>query len=157
MKESTKSTPKKRTRPTKNWREKVLAVLKETGNITDSCRRAGINKGTLYNHRDKDPEFALALSDAIEASIENLELEARRRAEKGTKKPIYQQGRLVGYVQEYSDTLLIFLLKAHKPEKYRERYDFNHGGKLEINKVVETIVRTREEAAQALSDLSQTS
>jgi hypothetical protein len=155
--ETTKPAPKKRTRPTKNWREKVLKALRETGNITDSCRRAGINKDTFYQHRDKDPEFAAALAEAIEASIENLELEARRRAAKGCKRPVYQQGRLVGYVQEYSDTLLIFLLKAHKPEKYRERYAIKHGGELEIHEVVETVVRTREEAAKAISDLPKAS
>jgi hypothetical protein len=90
----TKDTPKKRTRPTKNWRDKVLKYLSETGNIADACKRAGVVKSTFYRHRDKDPEFALALSEAIEVSIENLELEARRRAEKGTKKPIYQKGQL---------------------------------------------------------------
>jgi hypothetical protein len=32
-------------------------------------------------------------------------------------------GMLVGYTQEYSDLLLITLLKAHLPEKYRERVE----------------------------------
>ncbi len=48
-------------------------------------------------------------------------LEAVRRAVEGTEKPVYQQGRLVGHVQEYSDTLLIFLLKGRRPEKYGEK------------------------------------
>ena len=29
---------------------------------------------------------------------------------------------------QYSDTLLITLLKAHRPEKYRDRVDLKHGG-----------------------------
>ncbi len=29
-------------------------------------------------------------------------------------------------MKEYSDTLCIFLLKAHAPEKYRERVDVKH-------------------------------
>lgn len=30
-------------------------------------------------------------------------------------------------ITEYSDTLLIFLLKAHRPKKYRERYSVEIG------------------------------
>jgi hypothetical protein len=37
-----------------------------------------------------------------------------------------EEGRpRVATVREYSDTLAIFLLKAHSPEKYRERSDVN--------------------------------
>lgn len=50
-----------------------------------------------------------------------LEDEARRRAFEGFDKPIVHQGVITDTVKEYSDTLAIFLLKAHFPEKYRER------------------------------------
>lgn len=33
----------------------------------------------------------------------------------------------IATMKEYSDTLAIFLLKAHDPEKYRERQEINHG------------------------------
>jgi hypothetical protein len=36
-----------------------------------------------------------------------------------------------------SDTLAIFLLKAHRPEKYRERYDVKHSGALTLDKARE--------------------
>jgi hypothetical protein len=32
----------------------------------------------------------------------------------------------VGQEQEVSDTLLIFMLKARRPEKYRDRYDMTN-------------------------------
>lgn len=38
----------------------------------------------------------------------------------------------MGSVQRYSDTLLIFLLKAAKPEKYRDRYDIRHSGAADL-------------------------
>jgi hypothetical protein len=41
--------------------------------------------------------------------------EAWRRAVKGCRKPVYQGGQLVGYVREFSDLLLIFLIKAARP------------------------------------------
>ena len=52
-----------------------------------------------------------------------MELEARRRAVKGTDKPVFQRGEQVGTIREYSDTLLMFLLKANKPEKFRDNFD----------------------------------
>ena len=40
----------------------------------------------------------------------------------GIDEPVYQGGALVGTRRFFSDTLAIFLLKAHRLEKYRERY-----------------------------------
>jgi len=40
---------------------------------------------------------------------------------------------MVATVKEYSDTLAIFLLKAHDPEKYRERSDVSVKGELTVN------------------------
>jgi len=42
-------------------------------------------------------------------------------------------GQLVpATVKEYSDPLAIFLLKAHRPDKYRERSDVNVTGQIDI-------------------------
>src|SRR5262249_4954507 len=49
--------------------------------------------------------------------------EMRRRALVGWDEPVYQGGKLVGHIRKFSDTLLIFALKAERPEKYRERYE----------------------------------
>ncbi len=57
-----------------------------------------------------------------------LEDEAVRRAKDGVEEPVYQGGKLVGHVQKYSDTLLIFLLKGAKPEKFRERSQHEFSG-----------------------------
>ena len=34
--------------------------------------------------------------------------------------PVFYQGQVVGHIRKYSDNLLMFLLKAHWPEKFRE-------------------------------------
>ena len=54
-------------------------------------------------------------------NVDAFQEEAHRRAVQGIEKPVYQGGRLVGTVREYSDTLLIFLLKGLRPERYKER------------------------------------
>ena len=51
-----------------------------------------------------------------------LEAEAIRRATEGVLKPTgWYKGEPGGYIREYSDILLIFLLKGAKPDKYAER------------------------------------
>jgi len=40
------------------------------------------------------------------------------RAVKGTKKPVFRGGEVVGHTTEFSDSMLMQLLKARKPEKY---------------------------------------
>lgn len=115
-----KLTPKK---ADVTWRDKFLRRLAATGNVTAACRSAKISRQTAYNARAEDPHFAAAWDEALIVATELLELEARRRAEKGVLDPIYFQGQQVGKIRRYSDTLLIFLLKAHAPEKYRERLE----------------------------------
>ena len=46
---------------------------------------------------------------------DNLEAEAYRRAVEGVERPVYQGGRLVGTVREYSDSLLTIMLRARHP------------------------------------------
>jgi hypothetical protein len=46
----------------------------------------------------------------------------------GTLKPVYQGGKKVGAVREYSDTLLMFLLNGGRPEKYKHRIDHTSAG-----------------------------
>lgn len=45
-------------------------------------------------------------------------------------------------IREFSDTLAIFLLKAHKPEKYRERYEHTGpgGGPIQFERIERRIV-----------------
>ena len=44
-----------------------------------------------------------------------------RRALEGGEEPVFYQGKIVGSVRKYSDTLLMFMLKARRPERYRDR------------------------------------
>jgi hypothetical protein len=64
---------------------------------------------------------------AKEMAADRLEEEAWRRAVDGVDEPVgFYRGKPSAWVKRYSDTLLIFLLKALRPEKYRERYE--HSG-----------------------------
>jgi hypothetical protein len=101
-----------------------LEAHRQTGIVTATCQATNIGRSTIYEWMHDDPDFAKAKLEAENEAIELLEAEARRRAFEGTEKPVYQGGRKVGKVREYSDTLMIFILKAKKPE-YRDRHDIN--------------------------------
>jgi hypothetical protein len=100
-----------------------LEQFKAAGTISAACRAAGIDRGTHYHWLKGDPQYARDFEEAGHVRVELLETEARRRALTGWEEPVYQRGKLVGHIRKFSDTLLIFLLKAERPEKYRERYE----------------------------------
>lgn len=102
-------------------RTKFLRLLEDTGMVLSSCRGAGISSETAYDHRKRDAVFAQAWSDALELYADRLEQEAYRRAVMGVDEPVFQQGEQVGVVRRYSDSLLAIKLKAHRPDRYRER------------------------------------
>ena len=114
----------------RNWKPVFLAELARTCNVTAAAKKAGIHRDTAYAARADplaevaDPEaeaFTRAWDTALEEGVDTLELEAHRRAFKGVLEPAgWYQGKAGGKVRRYSDTLAIFLLKAHRPEKYRE-------------------------------------
>jgi len=54
----------------------------------------------------------------LERAVAALESEAVRRALSGVPVPVFHQGRECGSTVKHSDQLLMFLLKALKPERY---------------------------------------
>lgn len=87
-----------------------------------AAEEAGLCLRGLYRLRRADEIFAARWQAAIAACADlpadPLELEAQRRAVSGTEKPVYRGGTLVGHTTDYSDSMLMFLLKAKYPEKY---------------------------------------
>lgn len=98
-----------------------LSVVAGCGNITQACDELRINRGSIYQMRQENEEFRLALAEALTTGYDAWEDAAARRAFVGYEKPVFQQGMQVGETIEYSDTLAALLLKGSKPEKYKER------------------------------------
>lgn len=107
----------------RDWKPKFIDKLRRTGNISAACHAAKISRAWAYEERKSDAAFAAQWNDALEEACDALELEARQRATKGAKRPVYSKGEFVDWVYEPSDALIMFLLKAHRPEKYRENFD----------------------------------
>ena len=113
MAKLTKLTPEKAAR--------FLEVLANTANVSKAARAIKMARPYLYERKAKDKRLCAAWDEAIALGTAALEDEAARRAMEGTLRPVFYKGAKVGTVREYSDTLLIFLLKARDPEKYADR------------------------------------
>lgn len=141
------------------WQEKFLAAFAERANVRAACRAAGVSRQLAYETRKTDAEFARKWRTTRADAVDLLEEEAWRRAHDGTKKPVYQGGALVGTVREYSDTLIIFLLKAHRPKKYRDNFKHEHSGQVNvglpgIEAAIERIYGTHDGAGDGASATS---
>lgn len=118
-------------------RDLFLEELARRGIVTDACQVAGIGRRTVYEWRDADPEFAQQWEDALERAIQVAEREAWRRGVEGVDEPVFgrigkDQDGEVGTIRKYSDTMLTLVLKANKPEKYREKVDHEHRGSVNV-------------------------
>jgi hypothetical protein len=139
---------------------RFLETLAETGNVTAAAAAAGISRGGAYDHRQIDDAFAAAWREAEEIAADRLESEAWRRAVDGVSEPVISMGKLVRddngepvTIQRYSDNLLLSLLRAHRPEKFRDRTSHEHtGGPFLLEQIVLLSLEKREEppAAQPL-------
>lgn len=88
--------------------------------MSHSSATIGISRRTAYDWRKRYADFAAEWDEAVETSVDELEAEARRRAFSGVEEPVFYKGEECGAIRKYSDKLLELLLKAHRPEKYRE-------------------------------------
>lgn len=110
-----------------------LAALSKCHTPGAALRVAKARYRDLDRWRELDAAFCVEEREAKESIADHLEQEAIRRAWKGSRKPVYQGGLLAGHVTEYSDQLLIFLLKGMRPEKYRDRSEVS------VNPIVKTV------------------
>lgn len=108
--------------------EKVLESLRQGYTPKEAAANAGVDRKTIFNWRNEDPEFAAAWLEAVEEGTDRIEAEAFRRAVDGVSRPVFQQGCEVGRVQEYSDTLLMLLIKGRRPGQFNTERHQHVGG-----------------------------
>lgn len=88
---------------------------------------AKVPRRTVYSWQEHDEAFSHDFKQAEIEATEILEGEAFRRAYDGVESERFTRFGIERRV-EYSDTLLIFLLKARAPDKYRDRQSVEHSG-----------------------------
>ena len=89
-------------------------MLEAGQSVAAACDKAVVGRTAAYAWRKDDEEFAAAWDAAIEIGTDALEDEAVKRA------------------KAKSDTLLIFLLKVRRPEKFKERSETVDKGRVTL-------------------------
>ncbi|GLS28865.1 hypothetical protein SAMN04488498_101406 [Mesorhizobium albiziae] len=92
----------------------------KTGSISRAAENIGIDPQIVYywkNHTSWGEVF----ENARQMLVGELEAEAYRRGVFGVTKNVYYQGEVVGEEKLFSDKLLVTLLRANDPSKYRYR------------------------------------
>jgi hypothetical protein len=97
-----------------------LIALAESGVVAAALTASGGSRTTVYRWRADDPEFAARWDEALDIAVEVCEGELHRRSVVGVVEPVFYQGAECGSIRRYSDNLLMFRLKALRPEKYRD-------------------------------------
>src|SRR6266481_9938603 len=137
-------------RHSQRTREKVIKEFRKVGRVDLACAAAGVDRTTHYWWMKNDPEYRKSFEEAREEACGLLEDEAVRRAYRGTLKPISIGGKIV-MVTEFSDQLLMFLLKCRNPNVFGDkREDTVHiDGQVSIAEIIRNRRQQRlaEEAA----------
>lgn len=109
---------------TDDQRQDFLDNLSRTGVIAEACAASGIPRSAVESWKRNDPEFVAAFEEALEDAADTLESEATRRAVQGvTRRKALGSGDKMEIVEEvhHSDALLMFLLKARRPDRFADR------------------------------------
>ena len=96
----------------KVWRDRFLASLAETSNVTAACAEAGIDSSDAYKLRRSDSEFRAAWRGALLEGYDNLELETLGRL---------REGELRSDERKFDIANALRLLKAHAEAVAAER------------------------------------
>lgn len=99
----------------------LTTLITTGGNVSKACRLLNISRQRVFEWRETDKAFDLAWSEALEAGTENLEEIAYRRA------------------CTTSDTLAIFLLKARRPNVYRENIKVESEVTVDVDRLAESL------------------
>jgi hypothetical protein len=122
--------------PRQQRQEDFLAAYANCDNITRAAEMAGIDRTTHHVWLREDPSYANRFERAQDEAADRLEFEAVRRVLEGDEVPVFYRGKQVGVRKEYSDKLLMFLLKTARPEKFGDAADLPAGpGKVPVKVV----------------------
>lgn len=104
-----------------------LVVFRNTGVVRTAADAIGVSRDTVYDWRQRYPDFAAAYDAALADADDVIRTEIRRRAVEGWLEPVYQGGKKVGSVRRYSDSMLK-LLASSRMHEFRDRVDVTTAG-----------------------------
>lgn len=116
-----------------------LNIYTMTGSLSKAADKAGISRQCHYNwlKNDKDGKYHAAYKEACEVLTSTLEETAFERATVGRTETLYYKGKKIGTRNIPSDKLLMFLLQANRPEKYKQvMAEINNNVNVDMGEIV---------------------
>jgi hypothetical protein len=104
--------------------QRFLEVYAEIGQVRKAARVAGVSRMLHYRKLKSDAAYRVAFDACGEQAGQELEDAAVSRAVEGVKRPVLYRGKVVRlgrrilYRVEYSDMLLVCLLRRFRPALY---------------------------------------
>ena len=109
-----------------------LEYFAATGQVGVAAKRAGVRQTAIYQLRKESPAFEKQYQAAYDMASVALEDEAVRRGKDGVQKPVFYRGQRIALVREYSDQLLVLLLKGRMRQTYGDQLGLSHDGAIEV-------------------------
>jgi hypothetical protein len=138
---------RRRSKRTPEQDEVFFRLVSQGWSQTRAAEKAGYTVEGVRNWRLREEDFRKRYEEAYECGTNAFEDEVRRRGYAGVNRPVFHKGEVVGHIREYSDSLLMFLLKARKPEVYRENFSIEGKVQHDVAVTHEVILRTANERA----------
>ena len=126
------TTPEKQKTFNRKKQRAFLLAYRTQGTIRAASELANVSRNSHAVWLREDPTYATRFQAAEDDARDAIDEEIKRRAMTGVDRPVFQGGKQVGTIREYSDVLLIFLAKGANPEKYRERTEQRQTGETVI-------------------------
>ena len=110
-------------------KELLEALAKSKGIVSTACESVGLSRTTFYDYVNTDPEFAQAVDDINEKSIDFVESKLFEKINGVT----ISAGEAI-YTQPPSDTAIIFFLKTRaKKRGYVEKSEIDMRGNIHVS------------------------
>jgi len=104
------------------WVPRFLKAYAKTGNIGHAAYIAGVARQTVANWKDRDPEFAGQVADALEWHKAQFDDEARRRAMEGDEIVVWDKAKGEWVAIRQKNPLYFFFYGKRIIPEYRDSY-----------------------------------
>lgn len=98
--------PRRRRTPARQ-RAAFLEQLARCGSVQEAALRAGVNRGTVYRWKKKDPDFARRWDDAIRRRAEEVGDDIPLQANVIEVQPVFYRGQKIGEKRKVNTRLLM--------------------------------------------------
>lgn len=111
-------------------KRRFLNEFRQSGNLTEAARRAGVHRSTPYRWAEWDSDFKVLMEQAENEAVDRIELVAHNLATGKYMRMVVSAGKVLGEEAIYSEKMIEMLLRARRPERYNQKQQIEHSGSL---------------------------